>query len=343
MNMKVVTFGELLLRLTSPGYTRLFQNNILETSFCGAEANVAVSLANFGIDVSFVTKLPENDIGRAAINQLRYFGVDVTKVIQGDGRMGMYYLEKGASQRSSKVIYDRKNSTLAMAQENEFDWASIFKNVSWFHWTGINPALSDNLITICEQACIKAKEQGIFISCDLNYRNNLWSSQKAYEIMSKFMPYVDLCIANEEDAEKVLGIVANNTNVQEGKLDKNGYLFVANEICKNYGCQYVAITLRESYSASVNGWSGMLYSAKKQKGYFSTKYDIQIVDRVGGGDSFAAGIIYALLTEKNEQDAIQFAVAASCLKHTLEGDFNRTTIHEIEKLLNSNGNGRVER
>ena len=341
--MKVITFGELLLRLAAPGYTKLFQKDSFDATFCGGEANVAVSLANFGIETSFVTKLPNNDVGIAAARSLNYFGVDTSDVVYGDGRMGLYYLEKGASQRPSKVIYDRAYSSIALAKREEFNWELIFDSANWFHWTGINPSLSDELANICLIACQKAREKGIIISCDLNYRAKLWSPTKAQSVMTKLMPYVDICICNEEDAEKVLGIKSENTDVNSGNLSVSGYVNTARQICDSYGCKYVATTLRKSYSASRNGWSAMLYDAKKQQCYFSTEYDIQIVDRVGGGDSFCAGLIYALATKLNLQATIEFAVAASCLKHSIEGDFNRVTITDVENLLNNGGNGRVQR
>lgn len=341
--MKVVSFGELLLRLAAPGYTRLFQKDSLDVSFCGGEANVAVSLSVFGLESAFVTKLPANDVGNAAINALNYFRVDTSKTAFGDGRMGLYYLEKGASQRPSKVIYDRAYSAISMASKADFDWDVIFDGADWFHWTGINPALSDTLAEICLEACQKAKKMGLTISCDLNYRKNLWSSEKAQRIMPQLMNYVDVCVANEEDADKVLGIKATGSNVESGKLDRAGYVQVARKICREYGCKKVAITLRKSYSASRNGWSAMLYDSQSSKAYFSTEYDIQIVDRVGGGDSFTAGVIYALTTHKEDQDVVEFAAAASCLKQTIEGDFNRATVSEVEALIKNGGNGRVIR
>lgn len=341
--MKVVSFGELLLRLSAPGYTKLFQKDSLEATFCGGEANVAVSLAVFGYDSKFITKLPNSDIGYSANNSLRYFGVDTSQVVFGDGRMGLYYLEKGVSQRPSKVIYDREYSAISTAQKEDFAWEEIFKDVEWFHWTGINPALSENFFDITLDACKKAKSKDIIISCDLNYRSKLWTPQEAKIKMEVLLPYVDVCICNEEDAEKVLGIKPTCTNVNEGQLNKKGYIQVAKEIYNKFGCKYVATTLRKSYSASKNGWSAMLYNAEKDKAYFSKEYNIQIVDRVGGGDSFSAGIIYALGEKMNEQEAIEFATAASCLKHTIEGDFNRTQLVDVYNLLNSGGNGRVQR
>lgn len=340
--MKVLSFGELLLRLASPGYTKLFQKDSLDATFCGGEANVAVSLANYGIDSEFLTVIPNNDIGKASLNSLRYFGVDVSKSIFKDGRMGLYYLEKGASQRPSKVIYDRALSSIALSTPEDYDWDKLLDGVDWFHWTGINPALSENMIQICEEACKKAKEKGITISCDLNYRKNLWSTEKAQEVMTRLIKYVDVCIANEEDADKVLGIKAPNNDVESGCLNKIGYEFVASEICKNFGCKKVAITLRESINASHNGWSGMIYDESGLANY-SSHYDIDIVDRVGGGDSFTGALIYSLITGKNDKDAIEFAVGASCLKHSIEGDYNRVMVHDVESLIKNGGNGRVQR
>ena len=339
----ILAFGEILLRLASPGYTKLFQKDSLDATFCGGEANVVVSLARFGLSSQFLTKLPDNDVGYAAVNSMRYFGVDVSKVIYGSGRMGLYYLEKGVSQRPSKVIYDRTYSAISMAERTDFDWETIFESVDWFHWTGINPALSSSMVDISMDACKAAKKKGIIVSCDLNYRKNLWSSEQAKQVMTELMPYVDICVANEEDAEKVLGISVEGNDIEAGKLNRAGYEYVARTICETYGCKKVAITLRESYSASVNGWSAMLFDAFENKAYYSRKYDIQIVDRVGGGDSFTAGIIYSLIMGKENQEAIEFATATSCLKQTMEGDYNRSTIAEVEQLIRSGGNGRVVR
>ena len=340
--MKVLSFGELLLRLASPGYTKLFQKDSLDATFCGGEANVAVSLANFGIQSEFLTVVPDNEVGRASLKSLRYFGVDTDKTFFKNGRMGLYYLEKGASQRPSKVIYDRAFSSIALAEPSDFDWDLLLDGVNWFHWTGINPALSDNMVKICEQACKKAKEKGIIVSCDLNFRKNLWSSEKAQNVMGKLVQYVDVCIANEEDADMVLGIKAPNNNVDSGKLDRSGYEYVAKEICSRFDCKKVAITLRESINASHNGWSGMIYDSAGVANY-STHYEIDIVDRVGGGDSFTGAMIYSLITGKGDKDAIEFAVAASCLKHSIEGDFNRVTVSDVENLIKNGGNGRVLR
>lgn len=341
--MKIISFGEILLRLASPGYTTLFQKDTLDATFCGGEANVAASLAILGLESVFVTKVPDSDVGHAAINSLRYFGVDTSKVVYGDGRLGLYYLEKGASQRPSKVIYDRAYSAIAMAKKDEFDWEKILEGADWFHWTGINPALSDNMADICLDACKFAKEKGLTVSCDLNYRGKLWTPEKAKSVMKGLVSFVDVCVCNEEDADKVLGIRAENTDVENGKFSDEGYVHTAETICNTYGCKYVATTLRESFSASRNGWRAMLYDKEKQEPYFSKEYDIQIVDRVGGGDSFAAGLIYGLATGMNVQNVIDFATAASCLKQTMEGDYNRSTVTDIESLLKSGGNGRVIR
>lgn len=341
--MKVVSFGEILLRLTAPGHTKLFQKDSLDSSFCGSEANVAVSLSILGLESGFVTKLPDNDVGRAAVNSMRYFGVDTSQVIFGEGRMGLYYLENGASQRPSKVIYDRTYSAISLAKPTDFDWDRIFDGAGWFHWTGIDPALSDSLVDIIAEACVKAKERGITVSCDLNYRGKLWSPQKAQSIMPKLLKYVDICIANEEDSEKSLGLGTDGSDAEKNQIDKKSYVKIAETIHSLYGCKYIATTFRKSYSASMNGWSAVLYDAVKDKSYFSQNYDIQLVDRVGGGDSFAAGLIYAMITKMEDQDAIEFATAASCLKQTIEGDYNRTTVEDILGILKSGGNGRIQR
>ena len=341
--MRVLTFGEILLRLTAPGYTRLFQKDCLEASFCGAEANVAVSLSNYGLDSVFVTKLPNNPIGQSAARSLQYFGVNTDRIVYGGDRLGLYYLEKGASQRPSKVIYDRKNSSIAESVKADFDWNELFEGVDWFHWSGINPALSAELAEICLEACKTAQDRGVTVSCDLNYRSNLWNQEQARDVMSSLMEYVDVCIGNEEDAEKVLGIKNEKSNVETGVLNIEGYTEVCKRICQLFGCKKVAFTLRESHSASNNGWSGILYDFVEDSVSISNKYELQIVDRVGGGDSFSAGLIYALITGHDTNYAISFAVAASCLKHSIEGDFNRVSVHEVENLMNHGGNGRVVR
>jgi len=338
---KVITFGEIMLRLAPEGYLRFTQADKLGATFGGGEANVAVSLANFGIEAAFVSKLPDNDIGQAAVNSLRRYGVDTLNIKRGGARVGIYYLEKGASQRASKVIYDRAGSSIAMASLDDFDWDNIFDGVKWFHFTGITPALGGNLPEICEQACKIAKSKNITVSCDLNYRKNLWSKETAGEVMGKLMQYVDVCIANEEDAGDVFGIKAADTNISGAKLSHEGYKSVASQLKERFGFDKVAITLRGSISASDNNWAGMLYDGENY--YFSKNYAVHIVDRVGGGDSFGAGLIYSLLTGKSMQNTIEFAVAASCLKHTIEGDFNLVTVDEVEKLSDGDGSGRVQR
>lgn len=339
--MRVVTFGELMLRLEPENYLRFVQADRLEATFGGAEANVAVSLANFGVDAAFVSKLPAHEIGQCAINSLRKFGVDTSLVQRGGDRVGIYFCEKGASQRPSKVIYDRAGSSIATAKTDDFDWDVIFRDVQWFHFTGITPALSDNLAEAVLQAVKSAKDKGIIVSCDLNFRKKLWSKEKACEVMSEICKYVDVCIANEEDAKDVFGIEAENSDVESGKLDKQGYVSVAKQLTDKFGFKSVAITLRESVNANDNNWSGMLYAGGNA--FFSKKYAMHIVDRVGGGDSFGAGLIYAMLHDYYAQDAIEFATAASCLKHSVEGDYNMVSVDEVNALANGNASGRVQR
>ena len=338
---KIITFGELMLRLAPENYLRFVQSEKYEATFGGAEANVAVSLANYGMDVAFVTKLPSHEIGQAAVNSLRKFGVDTSKIVRGGERVGIYYCEKGASQRPSKVIYDRAYSAIAMAKKEDFDWDKIFEGVEWFHFTGITPALSDEVAEICEIACQKAKEKNITISCDLNFRKKLWSKEKAGQVMSKLCQYIDYCIANEEDAKDVFGIEADNTDIYGGKLNREGYISVAKKLTERFNFKGVAITLRESLSANDNNWSGMLYT--NGEAVFSKKYAMHIVDRVGGGDSFGGGLIYSLLNGYDAQRAIEFAVAASCLKHSIEGDYNMVSVSEVEALAKGNASGRVQR
>ena len=339
--MKVITFGEIMMRLSPEGYLRFLQSEKYLSTFAGAEANVAVSLANYGIEASFVSKLPDHEIGQAAINSLRKHGVDTSMITRGGDRVGIYYCEKGASQRPSKVIYDRAYSAIAMAREEDFDWDKIFDGAVWFHFTGITPALSDNMAEICKTALIKAKEKGITVSCDLNFRKKLWSKEKAGKVMDELCRYVDYCIANEEDAKDVFGIEADNSDIYGGKLDRDGYISVAKKLTERFNFKGVAITLRESKSANDNDWSGMLYT--DNQAYFSKKYSMHIVDRVGGGDSFGGGLIYSLISGKDSQSAIEFAVAASCLKHSIEGDFNQVSVKEVEALAGGNASGRVQR
>ncbi|OUP55968.1 sugar kinase [Butyricicoccus pullicaecorum] len=339
--MKVVTFGELMLRLAPNGYYRFFQDDQLQATFGGGEANVAVSLANYGMDASFVTKLPTHAIGQAAVNSLRKYGVDTSKIVRGGDRVGIYFLEKGASQRGSVCIYDRAHSAIQEAAPSDFDWDAIFEGVDWFHFTGITPALGENLVEICREACKAAKAHGVKISCDLNYRGKLWTRDQARAAMTDLCQYVDVCISNEEDAKDVFGIEAENTDIYGGKLNKEGYKSVAKQLADKFGFEKVAITLRTSISASDNDWAAMLYDGENY--CFSKEYHLHIVDRVGGGDSFGGGLIYALLSGKNTQDAVDFAVAASALKHSIEGDYNLVTVSEVEKLAGGDGSGRVQR
>ena len=338
---KIITFGEIMLRLAPEGYGRFVQAASFGAVFGGGEANVAVSLANFGMAASFVTKLPKHEIGQAAVNKLREFGVDTSLIVRGGNRVGIYFLEKGASQRPSKVIYDRAHSAIAEAEQSDFNWKEIFKKASWFHFTGITPALSDNAAAIVLDACNAAKEAGVIVSCDLNYRKNLWTREKAEKIMGGLMEYVDLCIANEEDAADVFGIKAKNTDITSGKISRAGYEEVARTLAERFGFQKVAITLRESISANDNNWGAMLYCDGSP--YFSKNYAVHIVDRVGGGDSFAAGLIYGMLNNMEPRKNLEFATAASCLKHTIEGDFNQVSVDEVNKLAGGDASGRVQR
>lgn len=338
---RVVTFGELMLRLAPENYLRFVQSDKFEATYGGAEANVAVSLANYGVNVAFVTKLPEHEIGQSAVNSLRKFGVDTSKIVRGGERVGIYYCEKGASQRPSKVIYDRAYSAIATAKTSDFNWDEIFDGVTWFHFTGITPALSDETAEITLRACKIAKEKNITVSCDLNFRKKLWSKEKAGETMTEICKYVDYCIANEEDAKDVFGIEADNSDIYGGKLDGEGYVTVAKKLTERFGFKGVAITLRESVSANDNNWSATLYT--NGEAVFSRKYAMHIVDRVGGGDSFGAGLIYALLNGYDATNAIEFAVAASCLKHSIEGDYNMVSVSEVEALVKGNASGRVQR
>jgi len=339
--MKVITLGEIMLRLAPEGYYRFVQANSYNATYGGGEANVAVSLAGFGVDAAFVTKLPKHEIGQGAVNKLREFGVDTSLIVRGGSRVGIYFLEKGASQRPSKVIYDRAHSAIADAACEDFDWDKIFYEASWFHFTGITPALSENAAAVCLAACKAAKSKGITVSCDLNYRVNLWSREKAGELMGRLMEFVDICIANEEDAADVFGIKAQGSDVTSGMISHDGYKEVAAALVKRFGFKQTAITLRESISANDNNWGAMLY--KDGNYYFSKKYAVHIVDRVGGGDSFGAGLIYSNLKGMNPQEGLEFAVAASCLKHSIEGDFNLTSADEVKKLAAGNASGRVQR
>ena len=341
MKKRIITFGEIMLRLNPEGYQRFVQADRLEATYGGGEANVAVSLANYGCDAAFVTKLPNHEIGQSAVNSLRRYGVDTSLILRGGNRVGIYYAEKGASQRASKVIYDRAGSSIAEAKRPEFDWNRILEGAGWFHFTGITPALGGELPAIVLDACQAAKDKGIMVSCDLNYRKKLWTREQAGAVMAELMPYVDVCISNEEDAKDVFGIEAENTDIDSGKLNHDGYVSVAKQITERFGCRYVAITLRSSISANDNDWAGMLYH--NGNACFSPTYHCHIVDRVGGGDSFGGGLIYALMNEYENQKAINFAVAASCLKHSIEHDYNLCSVQEVEALAAGNASGRVQR
>lgn len=342
MDKKIVTFGEIMLRLSTPGFQRFQQTDSFDVTYGGGEANVAVSLAQFNMEAYFVTKVPDNPIGQSAVNHLRRFGVKTDYIARGGKRLGIYYLESGSSQRPSKVVYDRAHSAIAEAGPEDFDWAKIFDGARWFHFTGITPALGDNAAALTLQAINSARKAGVTVSVDLNFRKNLWSTAKANEVMSELVKSVDVCIANEEDAEKVFGISAEATEITSGTLSGEGYRGVARELKERFGFKYTAITLRESISASRNGWSAMLYDGCEF--YTSRRYDIlPIVDRVGGGDAFGAGLIYALAGGKGGADALNFAVAASCLKHTIPGDFNLVASDEVELLAGGDSSGRVQR
>ncbi len=342
-NDKVVTFGEIMMRLAAPGYQRLVQSDSFIVSYGGGEANVAVSLANFGLSSSFVTSLPDNAPGEAALNHLRRFGVNTDFITRRGRRLGIYFLETGASQRPSTVIYDRAGSAVAEAGTGAYEWNDIFRDACWFHFTGITPALSDNAAEAVLEACKAAKKAGVTVSCDLNYRKKLWSKEKACQVMGGLMPYVDVVIANEEDAEKTFGIRAVFSDVDKGELDETGYREVAKELARRFELKIVTITLRESSSASDNGWSGLLYDSGDDAFFRSRHYDIRIVDRVGGGDAFAAGLIFGLLSKWGNQEVVEFAAAASCLKHSIPGDFNMVSVEEVQNLVAGDASGRVQR
>ncbi len=340
---KIITFGEIMLRLQPYNYERFVQCDHVEYTYGGGEANVAVSLANYGMDVAYVTKLPTHAIGQAAVNSLRRYGVDTSLIVRGGARVGIYFNEKGASQRGSVCIYDRAGSAIQQASPSDFDWETIFAGAAWFHFTGITPALGENLVEICEQACRVAKSKGIKISCDLNYRGKLWTREQARAAMTRLCQYVDVCISNEEDAKDVFDIEAEATDIYAGSLNHAGYRSVAKQLSDRFGFEMVAITLRESHSAFDNGWSAMLYNRKEDNYCFSKQYALHIIDRVGGGDSFGGGLIYSILTGKSTQEAVEFATAASALKHSIEGDYNMVTVAEVEKLAKGDASGRIQR
>jgi 2-dehydro-3-deoxygluconokinase len=343
MTKPIVSFGEIMLRLAPPGFERFLQTPRFDATFGGGEANVAVALASFGLPAVYVTALPENPIGEAAIAELRRFGVDTSKIVRRKGRIGIYYLEAGANQRASKVVYDRDNSAIALAKPGDFDWESIFDGAGWFHVTGITPAISSSAAALALESARKAREKGLTVSCDLNYRKNLWKwGRTASDVMRELMPFVDIAIANEEDVQMALGIQAD-VDVHSGELDRAQYEKLTAKVLAAYPeLKAIAITLRESRSASHNGWSACLNNRKEF--LVSRHYEItHIVDRVGGGDSFAGGLIYGMLQLGGHQEALEFAVAASCLKHSILGDFNRSTVDEVRALLKGDGSGRVQR
>lgn len=344
MPHKVVTFGEIMLRLSTPGFTRFVQSQNFDATYGGGEANVAVSLSNYGLNSFFVSKLPKHEIGQSAVNHLRRYGVNTNYIARDGERVGIYFLESGASQRASKVVYDRANSAITNVNTNDFDWDEIFEGCDWFHWTGITPALGKNAQIVLKEALAVAKSKNIKVSCDLNFRKKMWSTEEAQSVMKPLMEYVDVCIANEEDAEKSLGEKAGKTNIEQASIDEEGYFNLAQHLKTKYQFDAVAITLRESYSASKNGWSAVLLDDQDcSTPYRSKKYDIQIVDRVGGGDSFASGLIFGLLNYEDTKQSLEFAVGASCLKQTIPGDFNLVSVNEVEKLVKGDGSGRVER
>lgn len=339
MSNKVITFGEIMLRLTPPDNKRFMQAEKFQAIYGGGEANVAVSLANYGVEAYFVTKLPENPIGQAALNEVRRYGVKTGYIARGGPRLGIYYCEKGASQRPSNVIYDRAHSAIAEADKTDFDWDEIFGNADWFHFTGITPALSENMAEITKIAAKKASEKGLKISCDLNYRSQLWTQEEAEKVMTELMQYVDICIANEEDAEMTFGI-ESGSDVESGDINVEGYKDVAQQLVDKFNLELVGSHLRISDSASDNGWLVVLYDGNDF--VQSTQYDIHIVDRVGGGDSFAGGLIYSHLVDKNLKEMAEFGAAASCLKQSIPGDFNHVTIDEVQA-TSGGASGRVKR
>jgi len=341
MSKKVVTLGEIMLRLYTPEYKRFVQSDTFDVTYGGGEANVAVALCNYGLEGVFISKVPDNAIGQAAINHLRRFGVDTQFIAHGGKRLGIYFLETGASMRASQVIYDRADAAIAEADIKDFNFDKIFEDASWFHTTGITPALSDKAAALTEAALKTARAKGITTSIDLNYRKKLWSKEKAKEVMTRLCQYVDVCIGNEEDAETTLGFKSKGTDVTKGELNLDGYKDVFQQMKEKFGFKYIASTLRESYSASDNGWSALAYNGKEF--YHSKEYQVRIVDRVGSGDSFASGFIYGLISEMGLKDATEFGVAASALKHTIPGDLNHATLSEVKALMKGDASGRVQR
>ncbi len=339
---KIVAFGELLLRLTPRGFGRFVQADEFDVRYTGAEANVAVSLVNFGMEAYAVSKVPDNEIGQACINYLTRFRVNTDYVARGGERLGLFYLETGAAQRASKIVYDRSHSAIRESRPEDYDWEAICSGKDWFHFSGTAPALGENVQRGLEDGLKAAKKHGLIVSCDLNYRAKLWGPQEACRVMTRLMQYVDVLIGNEEDSEKVFGIKAEGSHVARGRLVADSYKQVAEQLVRRFGFKQVATTLRESISASANGWAGLLYDGAKH--YLSRKYEINpIVDRVGGGDSFTGGLIYGMLSKFDLQRCVDFAVAASCLKHSILGDFNLVSVQEVETLMAGDASGRVQR
>lgn len=341
MAKKVVTLGEIMLRLSTPDFKRFVQSDSFDVTYGGGEANVAAALCNYGLSGTFITKVPDNAIGQAAINHLRRYGVNTQYIARGGKRLGIYFLETGASMRASQVIYDRTGASIADVELSEFDFDKIFEGAEWFHTTGITPALSDKAAAVAEAALKAAKAKGITTSIDLNYRKKLWTKEKAREVMTRLCQYVDVCIGNEEDAETTLGFTAEGTDVTKGELNLDGYKSVFKQMKEKFGFKYIASTLRESHSASDNGWSALVYDGNEF--YHSKQYQVRIVDRVGSGDSFASGFIYGLVTGLPMEDAAEFGVAASALKHTIPGDLNHATLNEVKDLMKGDASGRVQR
>lgn len=338
---KVVTLGEIMLRLSSPGYTRFVQSNSFDVCYGGGEANVAVALSQYGFDAYFISKLPKHEIGQSAVNALRNYGVKTDYIVRGGDRVGIYFLENGASMRPSKVIYDRANSAIAETDANEYDFDKIFKDADWFHFSGISPAISHKAAVLTEEALKAAKKHNVTVSVDLNYRKKLWTPAEAQKTMTSLMKYVDICIGNEEDAEKVLGFKPGHSDVSSGNLELDGYKSIFKQMRDQFGFKFIVTTLRESHSAFDNTWSALIYDGKEF--YQSRKYDIHIVDRVGGGDSFSAGLICGMLDGKDMKASLEYAVAASALKHTIPGDFNLVSREEIDTLVKGDASGRVQR
>lgn len=341
MPKKVVTLGEIMLRLSTPDFKRFVQSDSFDITYGGGEANVSAAICNYGENGVFVSKIPDNPIGQAAINHLRRYGVDTQFVARGGDRLGIYFLETGASMRASQVVYDRAGASIADVDAGEFDWDKIFDGADWFHTTGITPALSDKAAALTEAALKAAKAKGITTSIDLNYRKKLWSKEKAQKIMTNLCQYVDVCIGNEEDAETTLGFKSEGTDITKGELNLDGYKSVFQQMKEKFGFKYIASTLRESHSASDNGWSALVYDGNEF--YHTKQYEVRIVDRVGSGDSFASGFIYGLVTNMKLSDAAEFGVAASALKHTIPGDLNHATRKEVMDLVKGDASGRVQR